>query len=380
MRLSPSRSLLLAGDLRGCPWCAATPATARRRPAAGATASGDRRAHRPKSIGPTSAASRSAPTTSPTRPTRRFTMLLGVLRQAADRVPAGAPGRLRLRRQQDRRGLRRQHQDRQGRAQASTSATTSPAPPTPTASSTSRRPTAHLTALDPLTGKTKWTFKSDAELESSPLVAEGKVYLGSDDGHFYATRRRRRGKLLARSSSATTSRRARRSTTGRSTSATTRATVWALDADNGDKKWNTDTTNDFARAAPAASTPHLRSRSATSTRRATTARSTRSTHRPASSPGSSQPRTRSTRSPAAAEVPGTKPSIYIGSYNHQLYALNAATGRSAGATTSAASSPARRPSSARRSTPRASRPSRRSGSTRTPARRSSSGARPASPP
>ena len=98
----------------------------------------------------------------------------------------------------------------------------------------------------------------------------------------------------------------------------------------------------------------------------------------ASSPGSSRPRTRSTRRPRrptsrAPSRPYTSAATTISSTR-----WTPPPARSAGFTTSAASCPGRRPWSARRSTPRASRPSRRWASTRSAARRSSSGAQPAS--
>ena len=48
-------------------------------------------------------------------------------------------------------------------------------------------------------------------------------------------------------------------------------------------------------------------------------------------------------SPALARVPGTPPSVYIGSYDEHFYALDARSGGSAGASTSAAPSRARPP-------------------------------------
>ena len=40
----------------------------------------------------------------------------------------------------------------------------------------------HLHAIDLATGKSNWVGKTDGVIESSPLVLEGKVYFGSDDG------------------------------------------------------------------------------------------------------------------------------------------------------------------------------------------------------
>jgi outer membrane protein assembly factor BamB len=39
--------------------------------------------------------------------------------------------------------------------------------------------------LDAVTGKALWTFATGARVDSSPLVASGRVYIGSNDGRFY---------------------------------------------------------------------------------------------------------------------------------------------------------------------------------------------------
>jgi outer membrane protein assembly factor BamB len=38
--------------------------------------------------------------------------------------------------------------------------------------------------LDP-TGKAAWTFATNARVESSPAIAAGRVFVGSNDGRFY---------------------------------------------------------------------------------------------------------------------------------------------------------------------------------------------------
>ena len=40
-------------------------------------------------------------------------------------------------------------------------------------------------AIDAASGKAAWTFMSRARVESSPAVASGRVYIGSNDGRFY---------------------------------------------------------------------------------------------------------------------------------------------------------------------------------------------------
>ena len=40
--------------------------------------------------------------------------------------------------------------------------------------------------LNATTGKRLWTFLTRARVESSPAVAGGRAYIGSNDGRFYA--------------------------------------------------------------------------------------------------------------------------------------------------------------------------------------------------
>jgi outer membrane protein assembly factor BamB len=45
-----------------------------------------------------------------------------------------------------------------------------------------------LYALDSQTRKQIWRFKTEAGIKSTPLIANGMVYFGSEDGKFYALR------------------------------------------------------------------------------------------------------------------------------------------------------------------------------------------------
>ena len=47
-----------------------------------------------------------------------------------------------------------------------------------------------LYALDLKTGRTAWQFQTLGEIFSSPSVADGMVYVGSNDGNFYAVNAR----------------------------------------------------------------------------------------------------------------------------------------------------------------------------------------------
>ena len=43
-----------------------------------------------------------------------------------------------------------------------------------------------LHALDTSTGKARWTYMTRARIDSSPAIAGGRVYVGSNDGRLYA--------------------------------------------------------------------------------------------------------------------------------------------------------------------------------------------------
>lgn len=183
----------------------------------------------------------------------------------------------------------------------------------------------NLTALEPKTGKTRWTFKSDSELESSPLVADGTVYLGSDDGHFYALDART-GKVNWRVELGNDVKASPSIHDGTLYVGDYEGVVYALDASSGDKKWSTDTTAIAPKGAggfyssPSIAFGNVYEARNDGTVYALDASTGRLDWQFATSNSIYA-------SPAAADVPGTKPSVYVGSYNHQLYALNAATGQ-----------------------------------------------------
>jgi outer membrane protein assembly factor BamB len=102
--------------------------------------------------------------------------------------------------------------------------------------------------------------------------------------------------------------------------------VWALDASSGKKVWSTDTTEISPTGAggfyssPSIAFGNVYEARDDGTVYALDASSGKLAWQFATSNSIYS-------SPAAAEVPGTKPSVYIGSYNHQLYALDAVTGK-----------------------------------------------------
>jgi outer membrane protein assembly factor BamB len=182
-----------------------------------------------------------------------------------------------------------------------------------------------LTALDPQTGKARWTFKAGAKLESSPLVAEGRVFFGSDDGDLYALDaesgkldwRRRLGNDVKASPSFSA---------GTIYVGDYEGAVWAVEAASGKLRWSTDTTK-----LPPGGSGGFYSSPSIAFGRVYEARDDGTVY--ALDQGSGKldwhfvTSNSIYASPAAAHVPGTPPSIYVGSYNHQLYALDAASGR-----------------------------------------------------
>lgn len=44
----------------------------------------------------------------------------------------------------------------------------------------------HLYAFDCATGALKWKFRTGGEVHGSPVIADGVVYIASDDGHLYS--------------------------------------------------------------------------------------------------------------------------------------------------------------------------------------------------
>ena len=182
-----------------------------------------------------------------------------------------------------------------------------------------------LVAIDTAEEKVKWTFKASSELESSPLVAEDHVYFGSDNGTFYALEvadgkvawSRKLGHDVKASPSYTG---------GTVYVGDYEGTVWALDADDGKLAWSTDTTK-----LPPGGSGGFYSSPSLAFGRVFEARDDGTVYALDQQTGKLDWHFETSNqiysSPAAAQVPGTPPSVYVGSYNHQLYALDAETGK-----------------------------------------------------
>ena len=182
-----------------------------------------------------------------------------------------------------------------------------------------------VAALDPETGREQWAFKAGSELESSPLAAEGRVYFGSDDGHLYALDAHS-GKLDWRARLGADIKASPSFSDGRVYVGDYEGTIFAVDADSGKTVWSTDTAK-----LPPGGDGGFYSSPAIAFDRLFEARDDGTVYALDLSSGRLDWHFKASNaiysSPAAAEVPGTPPSIYVGSYDHQLYALDAESGK-----------------------------------------------------
>ena len=122
---------------------------------------------------------------------------LAVPGQRAARVPAGDRRQAPLPAQRQRRPVRDRQAHRQGAVEAQASARSRPhRPPTPTARSTScccsasckgpESRVGRVVALDGKTGKIELGTELASRSESSPLIDDGRLYFGSENGTVYA--------------------------------------------------------------------------------------------------------------------------------------------------------------------------------------------------
>jgi outer membrane protein assembly factor BamB len=182
-----------------------------------------------------------------------------------------------------------------------------------------------LAALEVPGLKKKWKFHASSALESSPLVVEGKVFIGSDNGTFYALDAET-GKVAWQTKLGNQVKASPSFDDGTVYVGDYEGTVWALDADSGKKSWSTDTTG-----LPPGGSGGFYSSPSVAFGDVYEARTDGVVYALHADDGKLDWQFQTSNSiyssPAAAEVPGTPPTVYVGSYDHQLYALEAASGK-----------------------------------------------------
>ena len=182
-----------------------------------------------------------------------------------------------------------------------------------------------LVAVDARTGRTTWKRDLHAHLESSPLAVDGRLYLGDDKTNLVALRASD-GKVLWQFNSPGAIKASPSFHDGRVYVADYEGAMFCLDADTGRLLWRTNTTKapPFGRggfySSPAVAFGHVYAARDDGTVFSFDERNGRvswffPTHNFVYG------------SPAVARVPGTRPSVYIGSYDEHFYALDALTGK-----------------------------------------------------
>ncbi|HYQ13220.1 MAG TPA: PQQ-binding-like beta-propeller repeat protein [Solirubrobacterales bacterium] len=180
-----------------------------------------------------------------------------------------------------------------------------------------------FTALDARTGKTRWTFHSPTGLQSSPLTAGGKIYFGSQGGLLYALDVGS-GKLLWKSDQGAPIKASPALHNGVVYVGDYKGDVHAVSASSGNPMWTTGT-NGYPGgggfySSPAIAFGHLYEARADGTLIALDLAdghvdwdflATDDVY----------------ASPATSDVKGGGPTVFIGSYDQKLYALDAATGK-----------------------------------------------------
>jgi len=182
-----------------------------------------------------------------------------------------------------------------------------------------------LLALDASSGKPVWRRNMHAHLESSPLAIGETLYLGDDDGDLMALRTSDGGTRwrLATPGAIKASPSHHR---GRVFVADYEGAMFAVDAASGKLLWRTNTTKvkPFGLggfySSPSAGFGQVYAARDDGTVYAFDERTGRVAW-------FFQTGHFIYGSPAAAQVPGTPPTVYIGSYDERLYALNARTGK-----------------------------------------------------
>ena len=182
-----------------------------------------------------------------------------------------------------------------------------------------------LVAIDAADGKTVWKRDLHAHLESSPLAVGGNLYLG-DDRTDLVSLRAADGETRWRFNSPGAIKASPSHHDGRVCVADYQASMYCLDADSGRVLWRTNTSK-----VPPFGRGGFYSSPAIAFGRVYAARDDGTVY-------AFDERTGEVAwhfatgdfiygSPAVAQVPGTPPSVYIGSYDEHLYALDARSGK-----------------------------------------------------
>lgn len=181
-----------------------------------------------------------------------------------------------------------------------------------------------LTALDAKSGKPKWTARLPSRLESSPLVAGDTIYLGADDGNLYGLstadgKQRFKVQLGAAVKASPTYH------DGEVFVGDYAGTIHALDASSGKKRWSLDTSGIAGGhgggfyASPSIAFGRLYEGNTGGAIFAVSLDGKAAWHRNAGDAiyGSA----------AVGPIKGLGPTVFVGSYDHKLYALDAESGK-----------------------------------------------------
>jgi outer membrane protein assembly factor BamB len=182
-----------------------------------------------------------------------------------------------------------------------------------------------LVAVDAATGRTAWKRNLHAHLESSPLAVGGRLYLGDDRTNLVSVRASD-GRVRWQFNSPGAIKASPSFHGGRVCVADYQASMYCLDAAGGHVLWRTNTSkvppfgNGGFYSSPAIAFGHVYA-----------ARDDGTVYAFDEKTGKVEWFFRTGNfvygSPAVARVPGTPPSIYIGSYDEHLYALDALSGK-----------------------------------------------------
>jgi outer membrane protein assembly factor BamB len=195
--------------------------------------------------------------------------------------------------------------------------------------------------IDGITGRVIWTKKLASASESSPLVAGGRVYLGSQDGTIYALDAGS-GRIVWRYHAGGPVKAGLALSAGRLFVGDYAGEMYSLRASNGSMIWRTGTSGrSFGRAGNFYGTP------AVAFGRVYASNTDGFVYSFAASSGNLAWRQATGgyvyAAPAVATVPGMPPAVFAGSYSGKFYAFDARSGkvlwtRSAGGTISGAAS------------------------------------------